>query len=153
MERTLRTQVPQLPPNTQFGWILVNLTLDLAIVSPTLMLQICIPHLRREPRAVIRGIIPNPAVTPGTEMNCDTNAVEVLDALTSIISLESSLLYLSFLARYGIIMVIEVHQHVLAFRLSTNLIPHRMVQENAYHVVLNPQTRESLETFYDYRRH
>ncbi len=38
MEQSLCDQIPQLPPSTQFGRIIVNLTTDLAIISPTMTL-------------------------------------------------------------------------------------------------------------------
>uniref|UniRef100_A0A2N9FQ21 Reverse transcriptase domain-containing protein n=1 Tax=Fagus sylvatica TaxID=28930 RepID=A0A2N9FQ21_FAGSY len=152
MERSLRDQIPQLPPNTQFGRIIVNLTTDLAIVSPTMMLQLGLPPRWRDPRAVIREALPGPTIPHGTEMNSESTDVEVHEVLTSIISLESTLLFLPFLANHPTIMVIEVHQRVLSFQLSIDLIPEGNTQDDSYRVVVNPQTRVALETFRDYRR-
>ena len=58
MEQSLGDRIPQLPPSTQFGRIIVNLSTDLAIVSPMMQLQLGLPPYWREPRIVIKEILP-----------------------------------------------------------------------------------------------
>ncbi|GMY14460.1 hypothetical protein FCV25MIE_09699 [Fagus crenata] len=66
--------------------------------------------------------------------------------------MESSLLYLPFLAREMNISVIEVHQRVQSFRISMDRFRVSSTQLLSYRVVLNPQVRASVELFRDYRR-
>jgi exonuclease III len=152
MEHSLRDQIPQLPPNTQFGRIIVNLTNDLAIVSPTMVLQLGLPPWWRDLRTVINELLPSPTASPGTEKSFESNDVEVFETLTLIIALESTLLFLPFLARLLTVIVIEVHQKVLSFTLFIDLIPDGSNLGDSYRVVVNPQTRAALETFCDYHR-
>ncbi|GMY10190.1 hypothetical protein FCV25MIE_05429 [Fagus crenata] len=103
-------------------------------------------------RAVIRTLLPTQDTQTGTETTFKQNDVEVLNNLTSIISLENSLLFLSFRARDMTLTVIEIHQRVLSFRLSLNLIPNASPHLLSYRVVLNPQLRDSQETLRENRR-
>ncbi|GMY37989.1 hypothetical protein FCV25MIE_33233 [Fagus crenata] len=112
MEQSLRDQIPQLPLNTRYGRIIVNLSTSLSIVCLIMTLQMGLPPRWREPQMVIRELMPSP--TPITENNFDLNDVEALEAMTSIISLESTLLFLSFLARSLTVIVVEIHQRVLS---------------------------------------
>ncbi len=152
MERALRSQVPQFPQNTHFGRVVVNLTTDLAFVSPLIALTEGIPPQWRTPRVVIRTLLPTPETQTGTETIFEQNDVEALDNLTSIISLESSLLFLPFRARDMTLTVIEIHQRVLSFRLSLDLIPNASPHLLSYKVVLNPQLRDPQETLRENRR-
>jgi hypothetical protein len=152
LERALRSQVPLLPANTHFGRVIVNLTAELAMVSSVMALTEGIPPLWRAPRAVIRGLLPNGSQMNGMETMSKLGDVEVLENLMAIISMESSLPHLPFLAREDMITVIEVHQQVLSFRLSMDRIQNGMSQPTSYRVVLNPQTRETLEIYRDYCR-
>lgn len=130
----------------------MNLTAELAMVSPVMALMEGIPPLWRAPRAVIRGLLLNGSQMNGMETMSELGDVEVLENLMAIISLESSLPHLPFHAREDMITVIEVHQRVLSFRLSMDRIQNGMSQPTSYRVVLNPQTRETLEIYRDYRR-
>ena len=152
MERALRSHVPQFPPNTNFGRVVVNLTTDLAFVSPMMALTEGIPPLWRAPRAIIRTLLSTQETQTGTETIFEYNDAEALENLTSIISLESSLIFLPFLARDPTITVIEVHQRVLSFRLLVDHIPSALPQLPSYRVVLNPQLR-NLQGNYRNHRH
>jgi hypothetical protein len=92
--------------------------------------------------------IPTPSIIQ-TEIETisEQNDAEALGNLTSIISLESSLLFLPFQVRDPTQTVIEIHQRVQSFRLSLDLIPNVSPHLLFYRVVVNPQTRDTQETF------
>jgi hypothetical protein len=100
MERALRSQVPQFLQNTHFERVVVNLTTDLAFVSPLMTPTEGIPPQWRALRAVIQTFLPTKETQTRTETTFEQNNVKVLNNLTSIISRESSLLFLSFRARH-----------------------------------------------------
>uniref|UniRef100_A0A2N9EFE1 Reverse transcriptase domain-containing protein n=1 Tax=Fagus sylvatica TaxID=28930 RepID=A0A2N9EFE1_FAGSY len=152
LERALREQVPSLLENTHFGRVIINLTTELAIVSPVLSLTEGIPPLWREPRAVIRGLPPQENPVDGNATISELNDTEVLENLTTFLSMESSLLLLPFLAREANLSIIEVHQRVQSFRLLMDRLRINSTQLISYRMVLNPQVRASVELFRDYRR-
>ena len=122
MEQVLRTQIPQIPVNTQFGWVVINLTSELVIVSPTIMLTSNVSPLWREPRAVILGLPPTRRIQNGTEIISEPQDVEVYAAMTTVISLESTLIHIPFLMTDNITILVEIHQRLRSFRLSVDSV-------------------------------
>jgi hypothetical protein len=138
MEQVLRTQIPQIPANTQFGRVVVNLTSELAIVSPTIMLTSNVSPLWREPRAVILGLPPTRRTQNGMETTSVLQDVEVHAAMTTVLSLESTLIHVPFLATDNATILVEVHQRILSLKPSVDLLPLGMLQGPSYRVVMNP---------------
>jgi hypothetical protein len=138
MEQVLSAQIPQLPVNTQFGRVVINLTSELAIVSPTIMLTSNVSPLWREPRAVILGLPPTRRIQNGTGIISEPQDVEVHATMTTVISLESTLIHIPFLMTDNITILVEIHQRLRSFRLSIDLRPLGMLQGPSYRVVMNP---------------
>ncbi len=129
MEQVLRAQIPQIPENTQFGRVVINLTSELATVSPTIMLTSNVSPLWREPRAVILGLPPIRRTQNGTEITSEQRDVEVHAAMTTVISLESTLIHIPFLMTDNITILVEIHQRLQSFRLSIDLLPLGMLKD------------------------
>jgi hypothetical protein len=139
MEQVLRTQIPQIPANTQFGRVVINMTSELAIVSPTIMLTSNVSPLWREPRAVVLGLPPTRRIQNGIGTTFGPQDVEVHAAMTTVISLESTLIHIPFLVTDNITILVEIHQRLWSFRLSVDLLPLGMLQGPSYRVVMNPR--------------
>lgn len=103
-----------------------------------MILELGLPPRWKELRAVIRELLPGPTATLGTETSFESNDVEVLETLISIISLETTLLFRPFLASFSIVIVIEVHQRVMSFMLSIDLILDGSNLGDSYRMVVNP---------------
>ena len=123
MEQVLRTQILQIPANTQFDRVVINLTSELAIVSPTIMLTSNVSPLWRELRAVILGLPPTRRIQNGIGTTSVPQDVEVHAAMTTVISLESTLIHIPFLVTNNITILVEIHQRIWSFRLSVDLLP------------------------------
>ena len=117
MTHTIRMQASNLPPGVDFGRVVLNLTAEIAIISPTVLLTSEVPP---------RWIAPHPTPPTPTTMNGPTmlseqNDAVVREALTASLTLENHPLLLPLIGKEETVMSVTLHQQTLSCKISIDI--------------------------------
>ena len=117
MTHTIRTQPSNLPPGVDFGRVVLNLTAEIAIISPTVLLTSEVPPEWIAPHSTP----PTPTTMNGPTMLSEQNDAVVREALTASLTLENHPLLLPLIGKEETVMSVTLHQQTLSCKISIDI--------------------------------
>ena len=126
--RTLQSQSPLPPQNSPFNRVVIPLSPNLAIVSPTTCLLLALQ-------------LEIPPLPPRTES--ELNIAVAQGSLTAFLSLESSFINLPFRGKEENIFLIQILHWVPCFKMTIRCHRHKYPTPRTFQLLLNPLLRNS----------